>query len=236
MSYPENSMPETPEPESKRENPHKRYLLERNLQRIKRVLDGELTPEEASEEITQRELELEERADHDGLTGLLNFQGFTNSLTEDLSIIQQYNIPAFLAFIDIDRLKEFNDTKGKMAGNKLIETYAKVLENEIAKRPHLPSLTGRFGGDEFVALVMGASTEDVWQLFEDVRREIPEAVKRVFQDPNLERTVSIGIVRVQYSDDAATLLDRADSKLNQAKGKRNQIIFEEYPLTISEHK
>ncbi len=227
MLYPEGDMNGSQESEGQEpKDPHRQFLRQRNLENIRKVLSGELTAEQLAEQFADREIELEDRADHDGLTGLLNFQGFTDALTADLKIIHQLDLPAYLAFLDIDGLKEFNDTKGKMNGNRLIKTYASVLQKKTEESPHIPSLIGRFGGDEFVWLSIGASKQDVLRLSEEIRREIPEAVKKEFDDPTLERTISIGIVPVQKDDDAFKLLDRADQSLIQAKGQRNRVILE----------
>lgn len=227
MIYAEKDMNGSQETEGHEpKDPHRQFLRQRNLDNIRRVLSGELTAEQLAEQFTDRELELENRADHDGLTGLLNYQGFVDALTKDLKIIQQLGIPAYLAFLDIDRLKEFNDTRGKMNGNRLIKTYASVLQRKTEESPHIPSLTCRFGGDEFVWLLIGASKQDVSKLSEEIRREIPQAVKREFNDPTLERTISIGIVEVQTNDNPSTLLERADQSLNKAKGLRNRVVFE----------
>lgn len=226
MSYSGKEMDQTIEPEGRKEDPHRQFLRKRNLDNIRRVLFGELTAEQLAEQFADRELELEDRADHDGLTGILNYLGFVDALTEDLKIIHQLDIPAYLAFLDIDRLKEFNDTMGKINGNRLIKTYASVLQSKTEQSTHILSLIGRFGGDEFVWLSIGASKQDVLSLSEEIRRGIPEAVKGEFNDPTLERTVSIGIVQVQKEDDPLTLLDRADQKLKQAKQTRDKVVFE----------
>lgn len=215
----------TPEPEYPRsKNLHKEYLRQRNLAGIKDVLSEKTTAEQFADELTNREMDLEARADHDGLTGLLNFQGFTDALTEDLKIAQQHNISAYLVFLDIDRLKEFNDTKGKMNGNLLIQTYAGVIKQKTDSLSHLTSLVGRFGGDEFVICLIGANEKELLDLTEDIRTSIPQAIKKVFNDPSLEKTISMGITQVRPDDNAHTLLNRADQQLMQAKGKRNHIV------------
>lgn len=226
MNYPE-SMDQKPESEGRREDTHRKFLKQRNLENIRRVIAGELTAEQLAEQIVDREIELEERADHDGLTGLLNFSGFIDALTQHLEIIHQNSIPTYLAFLDIDKLKEFNDSWGKINGNLLIQTDALVLNQKSNQFPHCTFLLGRFGGDEFVALMVGASNEEALKFVEDIRKDIPEAVRQKFKDPTLERTVSIGIVKVRINDTTVTLLERADQALYKAKEQRNKVVFSE---------
>jgi len=228
MSYAKEAMVNlTPEPESRQpENPHREYLKQRNLEGISKVMSGEITAGQLADQITDRELELEARADHDGLTGLLNFQGFSDTLTANLNIIQQHNISAYLVFLDIDQLKEFNDTKGKLSGNLLIRTYADVIRTKTDSLTHLTSLVGRFGGDEFVICVIGAGKDDLRLLTEDIKISIPQAVKKAFNDPSLEKTISMGVTQVRPDDNADILLDRADQQLMRAKERRNHIVIE----------
>ncbi|MDD5147548.1 MAG: GGDEF domain-containing protein [Candidatus Daviesbacteria bacterium] len=218
----------SPETEAGTRNPHREFLKQRHLNRINRVISGEITAEQAVEESTNREIELEDRADHDGLTGLLNFQGFVDAVTIDLKTVQQNNLSAYLAFLDIDKLKEFNDTRGKMAGNDLIRTYADVLIETTGREQfeHLTVKIGRFGGDECVIFVIGASNKEMLTLAEEIRIGVPEAVKRTFNEPSLEKTVSVGITPVRLTDNIQTLFARGDEQLKQAKLQRNHIVME----------
>lgn len=230
MSYCERDMAESKEEKkSEPETLHRQFLRQRNLMDIKKVLSGEMTDEQLADQMTDREIELEDLADRDGLTDLLNFKGFVDALTEDLEIIQQHNIPSFLFFLDIDQLKEFNDTMGKVNGNRLLRTYAQVLQQQTEQQPQLPSTIGRFGGDEFVLLLIGATKQQATDLAERIRQEIPEAIKQEFSDPTLDRTISIGITTIRPNDNALTLLERADMSLSQAKQTRNKVVFEGQP-------
>lgn len=231
MSYSKEAMDPSSETEKRRGNPHGEFLKQRNLGIIKKVLSGELTEDQAAEEITNREVELEIQRDHDSLTGLLNIHGFADALVEDLTIIAQNHLPAYLGFFDGDKLKEVNDTRGKVTGNTVIKTYASQLQQLTALYPHLSFLIGRFAGDEFMLLVIGASREEAKEVFEKLRSGIPGAVKEALNDPEIHNTISMGVVKVQPEDNAMTLIQRADGKLNEAKRDRNKVIFEEIPTT-----
>ncbi len=228
MGYPENMGQDSPEYEPPKPNPHREFLVRRNRENIQKVLSGELTQQQLAEMQADREVELENRADHDGLTGLLNYQGFMDALTEDLGIIHQYDLPAYLGFLDGDKLKDINDNLGKPTGNKVIQTYAKVLTQITTRRSHLASLIGRWGGDEFMILVIGAGRDEAIEIFEEIRQDVPKSIKETLNMPDLESTVSIGVVKVGRSDNAATLTQSANDNLDRAKEARNKVVFEPY--------
>lgn len=234
MSYPKEVMADqTPEAEQRpHENPHRGFLIRRHLEMLQKLQSGEMTAEEVATNWADREIELEDRASHDPLTGLLNLQGFSDALMEELSVINLYGIPSYLGLFDGDKLKELNDRVGKLAGNQVIQIYADVLRQVEASRPHIPMLMGRFGGDEFMLLVIGAEIKEAREAFEEVRTTIPDALKRQLNMPNLESTISIGVVKVRPDDNANTLLQRADDQLKTAKTERNKVVFEDYPATL----
>lgn len=232
MNYPRKEMNLDPESENSRENPHKEFVRKHHLELINRVLAGEMTAEQLANELAEKIVELEDQSDHDRLTGLLNLQGFADALTGDLVIVQQHDIPAYLGFFDGDKLKQLNDTRGKLVGNRVIETYAEQLKELTKKYPHLPLLMGRFGGDEFMLFIVGAGRNEAATVFEDLRQSIPPAIKQNLNDPSLESTISMGVVKVQPQDNALTLIDRADRNLKEAKLNRNRVIFEDYPTSV----
>lgn len=233
MSYSELGMETSPNATDQPENPHRKYLKEKHLAQIQKVMAGEMAAEQLAEELAQKQEELEYQADHDGLTGILNFQGFMDAIAADLAIIHQFEISAYLALLDGDRLREINKTKGKLAGNKVIQAYATVLNNVSNLHTNLPMVIGRFGGDEFAMLIIGGQKKEVQQVLEEIRGLIPLGVKDALNDPDIENTVSIGAVTVQTNDDAQTLIERADQNLDNAKITRNAIFFDQLP--ISEH-
>ncbi|MBI3103680.1 GGDEF domain-containing protein [Candidatus Daviesbacteria bacterium] len=231
MRYLEGEMvDQNPETEKPKSNPHREYLVRRNSARLAKVRSGELPPEQLAAEWADREIALEDQADHDSLTGLLNYQGFADALTADLMIIQLYNIPAYLGFFDGDKLKKINDTIGKLAGNQVIQSYAKTMRQIEALHTDIPFLMGRFGGDEFMLLVIGVDIKAAKAIFEEVRTTIPDRVKSSLNMPDLENTVSMGVVTIQPNDNAQTLLRRADDQLKIAKMERNKVVFEGLPL------
>jgi diguanylate cyclase (GGDEF)-like protein len=102
-------------------------------------------------------LELEQRASHDGLSGLLNRRGFNQELE---SLISSRSGQHGLCFLDIDMFKIVNDTCGHSAGDTLIQVTADLLKNRV----HDDGVVARFGGDEFLIMMPNCKKSDFEQL------------------------------------------------------------------------
>lgn len=91
-------------------------------------------------------LELEQRASHDDLSGLLNRRGFNQELE---GVLSSRGGQHGLCFLDIDMFKIVNDTSGHSAGDTLIQIVADLLSSRIQGE----GVVARFGGDEFLILM-----------------------------------------------------------------------------------
>jgi diguanylate cyclase (GGDEF)-like protein/PAS domain S-box-containing protein len=88
-------------------------------------------------------------AHHDSLTGLLNRTKFTEQLSMNVARLHRYGTPFAVMFLDLDQFKGVNDSKGHMAGDRLLAEVAARMQsllNEI-------DIAARFGGDEFAILL-----------------------------------------------------------------------------------
>jgi diguanylate cyclase (GGDEF)-like protein len=95
-------------------------------------------------------LELANQARRDPLTQLLNHQAFTEELELELERAKRYERGVTLVYLDIDRFKEINDTRGHQEGDRVLRELARLLDGGL----RTSDLAGRMGGDEFaVALV-----------------------------------------------------------------------------------
>lgn len=153
--------------------------------------------------------QLRTQSRRDGLTGLLNFQAFTEESDKALRRLGEGTTPFSLAVADLDNLKEVNDRWGHMAGNRLIITtgheFANALPDAVA--------VCRYGGDEFVAMVQGDKTETAERL---------EAfLAKLSTNPtDLPRPPRISIGVAEYPADGTEpgeLLDAADQAMYLAK-------------------
>lgn len=219
------------------ENPdleHRRYWEDRYFKEISATYDTQLTPEQESRvrtlaiEYTNQRLELEERAEFDQLTRLRYLQSYEEQVALHLSDMAREAkvgkpVEAIMLAFDIDNLKEWNDSKGHPAGDKLIEAYARVVKK--CTRPF--DIKGRLGGDEMGVFLRGVSLDVASEIAERIRLGIIEEIKTVFEDPTLERTVSIGVAQYTPGDTVHSLRKRSDLAANKAKqsGKNRTIIY-----------
>ncbi len=164
-----------------------------------------------------REVEsLWQRAVSDGLTGLLNRQGWMNLAGAALAeAVRDGRQPAVL-FIDVDHFKRTNDAHGHLAGDELLRMLGRVIEERLGPG----ELAARLGGEEFAVLVPDA----------DVPRAA--AFARRLADGYRERardfgsTLSIGVTLHAPGDLLNDLLARADAALYAAKRNgRDQVVF-----------
>jgi diguanylate cyclase (GGDEF)-like protein len=96
-------------------------------------------------------------ANRDSLTGVLNYRGFINRLTNELERASRYDLPLTLILLDLDRFKQINDRFGHLAGNRALQELVFFLRQRVRKS----DLIARVGGDEFAVLMIQAPKEAV---------------------------------------------------------------------------
>jgi diguanylate cyclase len=123
--------------------------------------------------------------------------------------------PFGVLFVDMDRFKELNDNYGHEAGNRVLEGVGRELESSIRKT----DLAARYGGDEFVMLLVATDIKGAYRVGEMVRQSI-QAFGMAEGFAADEVTVSVGVA---CHDPADTTVDdamaRADQALYQAKAR-----------------
>lgn len=157
---------------------------------------------------------IEHERDCDGLTGLYNGQGFRRKAKEILEDSYRAKCSAFL-MMDLDNLKNLNDSYGHGFGDKYIKSTAKCFEDNVPTG----DLCGRISGDEFCILFHGYDNKD------DILEKIEylyECMKNVtFNTPNGEikrLSVSGGVVFYpEDSTDLTTLMKYADFAMYKSK-------------------
>jgi len=155
--------------------------------------------------------QLRRQSRRDGLTGLLNFQAFTQEVSRVLAKDAGKGEPWTLVVADLDNLKVVNDDHGHMAGNRLIITAGHNFASSLSGA----EAVCRYGGDEFVALVPGTKREANKVL----ERFLP-ALRTAGADLPLPPSISIGIA--EYPGDGAepeSLLEAADQAMYLAKNR-----------------
>ena len=121
--------------------------------------------------------------------------------------------PVSVAMIDIDHFKNVNDTYGHACGDNVIRALSNMLRQRLRKVDRL----GRYGGEEFVAVLPGCSSKDATQLLESIR-EAFNALQFSYGGQQFHCSFSAGISACEDDEWAEEeLLERADRALYQAK-------------------
>ena len=162
-------------------------------------------------------------ADRDALTNLLNRRAWTESANRMLSDAIQETQPIALLFMDLDHFKVLNDRQGHAAGDRALVSVAEVLTSEL--RPS--DLVGRYGGEEFVAMLHGVNQEQAMQVATRLCRRVHRLEIAVDQK-DLLLSVSIGLAMRSLGDTLESLVERADQAMYFVKlnGRNHVHAFE----------
>lgn len=162
-------------------------------------------------------------ADMDGLTRLFAKQYMTMTLGECTYQAQQKSSVLSIFLFDIDNFKNYNDTNGHVAGDKLLQLLAKL----VTENTRQDNIVGRVGGEEFLVIFPDTNKAQALKIADGLRSKISN-----FPFPHAERqplgfvSVSGGVASYpQDSLDSAELLRQADHALYRAKESgRNQVL------------
>jgi two-component system cell cycle response regulator len=156
----------------------------------------------------------------DPLTKIFNVGYFKDRLQETLIEAKKLQRDVSIAIIDLDKFKNYNDTFGHQAGDKLLIDLAKIF----AKYFYKPSIFARYGGDEFIVMCPNSKKKNVADILTILLRELDKAdFTRMKEGERV--TFSAGIS--SYPDDGNSMVElikAADEALYIAKGARENKI------------
>jgi diguanylate cyclase (GGDEF)-like protein len=180
-----------------------------DTQQTMRALEVELS------NYRSRLAQTEEQANLDALTGLAN----RRRLELDLATRIRRAQPFSLILIDLNRFKQVNDTYGHLAGDQILRQFSAELRQVC----HQFDLVGRWGGDEFLVLINGATTQ-AEALCDRIRQWVfgtyPIKVEPGQPSVKVEVTASLGIASWQNEMSAEELLQLADAHMYQQKSRK----------------
>ncbi|MCM3666752.1 EAL domain-containing protein [Mesobacillus subterraneus] len=197
------------------------------------LYEGRMAEQIVGRDLTQRkkaEKTIKYMAYYDVLTGLPNRNMVRKHLNAALKNGDQ---ELAVLFLDLDRFKIINDTKGHRVGDLLLKVVASRLKNAVRDT----GLVSRQGGDEFIILLKGLSKEEVIEVAERILGEFSDGI--VVESQEFFVTPSIGISMAPYDgQDEETLIKHADTAMYLAKerGKNNYQFYTDQLHGLSSRK
>lgn len=159
-------------------------------------------------ELSLRNEQLKTQAVRDSLTALYNHGYLYEFLTEEMNRFQRTSTPFSVIMIDIDHFKKINDTYGHVKGDEILKELALLLKSHL----RTSDIVGRYGGEEFLAVLLDSDLEDAYHVAEKIRQTVENYV---FSN-GLAITLSIGVATYS-SGNVSALIEQADEKMYQAK-------------------
>jgi diguanylate cyclase (GGDEF)-like protein len=149
---------------------------------------------------------------NDDLTGLLNRRRFAEVGERELRLAQRQGTELALVLLDVDDFKRINDQHGHSGGDAVLKAMGRVLPGTLRST----DVAARWGGEEFVLLLPGASGETALQATERVREAIAQQ-SIVSAGRVLRWTVSVGVADAAPAETFDALVRRADLAMYRAK-------------------
>ncbi|WP_244513577.1 GGDEF domain-containing protein [Oceanobacillus limi] len=167
--------------------------------------------------------ELEYYSRRDSITNLYNLRHFKNKVEQLIESKQRK--PFYIAMIDVDFFKQYNDTHGHPAGDKVLRTVGELLTENLRSE----DLFARYGGEEFIICLPNLTKSQTAYEIVDQFREAVEKYKFKGDEtqPTGKITVSIGLSGESKGKTLDVLINEADQALYIAKkdGRNNTAFF-----------
>jgi diguanylate cyclase (GGDEF)-like protein len=208
----------------------------------KKMLDEDYTPEELDflqqlisfvSNAIQNNLHYEHSV-RDFKTGLFNHGFFLTRLNEEIARSKRINYTSSIIVIDVDNFKDFNDSYGHLAGDRVLENIALVIKQNV-RTEDIPS---RFGGEEFTVLLPDADKNIAWRVAERLRTSVAD-IKVAWDLPLPRVTISTGVYVFNKNSNvnADKIIRRADEALYHSKrhGRNRSTLWHSGLLFKIEH-
>jgi len=185
----------------------------RSMLRIKRLQDM----------LEEKNRELERLSISDGLTGLFNHRHILRVLHDEFERAGRAGGPLSVAMLDLDRFKLVNDTYGHQAGDSVLQQVGDILRGTARDVDRL----GRYGGEEFLAILPATDTEGAAIFVERVREAVERHSFEIGGDQPISMTISAGVATYPAGGifNMESIVGRADEALYAAKtGGRNRCV------------
>jgi diguanylate cyclase (GGDEF)-like protein len=155
-----------------------------------------------------------EHSVRDVKTGLFNHGYFMGRLNEEMSRVRRNKYASSLIVIDVDKFKNFNDSYGHLAGDKVLECLAETIKQSI----RIEDIPSRFGGEEFTILLPATEGDSAFIVSERLRNAVA-TMDVPWEQPLPQVTISLGLVSFNKDTDITPeeVISRADQALYLSK-------------------
>lgn len=176
---------------------------------------------QAHEALIEKNRELHRLSITDSLTEIFNRKHVMDLFDMEFIRTQRYGTPFSVLIADLDHFKAVNDTYGHLAGDSVLRSIAKTMVESVRACDHV----GRYGGEEFVAVLPNTEIDGAMDMAERIRRTI-RRVKFNNDGKEFSMTLSMGVAVCRDDDNSVeAILKRADDALYRAKANgRDQVI------------
>jgi diguanylate cyclase (GGDEF)-like protein len=169
----------------------------------------------AQARLSRQHTQLLEATRRDALTGMLNHGTVVSTLADEVESGHAAGAAIAVALVDVDNFRLFNDTHGHAAADEVLLRVAAVVRDEASARG---GQVARYGPDEFLLVLAGASLDDAQKTAERVRSQLEAVSVRFGDSEELPISVSVGIAAFpQHATSVTDLLSSATVALSEAK-------------------
>ncbi len=171
------------------------------------------------EQIKAQQVQLEQMAYQDALTGLPNRRFLDEVVKRELARIKRGEHESSIAILDVDNFKEINDTYGHPTGDSVLQQLANLLRSSIRES----DIIARLGGEEFIILLTNTPEDGGYIIADKLRQKVMG--HDFFVNNNLIKlTISIGISPLITTEKQPNFYAQADKALYEAKvAGKNQV-------------
>ena len=162
--------------------------------------------------LQQKFREMKDLALLDPLSEIGNRRFLEMNIKGKIEELERYKWPFGIIFADIDHFKRINDTYGHDSGDRVIQIVSRTMSNSLRSF----DIIGRWGGEEFVAVVVNVQEEELYTVANRLRLLVEQSSIMIGSEP-VHVTVSIGATLGQHGDDTHTILKRADHLMYKSK-------------------
>jgi diguanylate cyclase (GGDEF)-like protein len=154
----------------------------------------------------------------DDLTGLKNRRDFRNNALQESSRFERGGAPFCILLVDIDYFKQVNDVNGHACGDKVLVETGQLMKNQIRQQ----DLLARWGGEEFIMMIVETKIEQAQQIAEKIRLGIYQNIVE-FEGQDIRISVTIGVSQINPAEKLDDCINRADNNLYLGKkdGRNN---------------